>query len=208
MRVEIHLTGLPDAFAAIIMPQAASLSRTQEIASKADEIFKNIPGVKTRSVVTGYSLLDSGFKTNASTIFVTFDDFDARAQAHHALDERLVADIGRRDDEIRSERDDRLGIRVHEAADLRQAARRLGVVAEIRDADDLRVFARQPKTLRRPARTCHYVVKFFQQPGIDERAHRLGDGGKRHTHMLRELTTGGRAVLANSAQHQRFIDAT
>jgi multidrug efflux pump len=66
------------AFAAIIMPQAASLSRTQEIATKADDIFKGLPGVQTRSVVTGYSLLDSGFKTNASTIFVTFTDFDKR----------------------------------------------------------------------------------------------------------------------------------
>ena len=33
------------AFAAIIMPQAASLSRTQEIAAKADAIFKDLPGV-------------------------------------------------------------------------------------------------------------------------------------------------------------------
>ena len=66
------------AFAAIIMPQAASLSRTQEIAERADAIFKDLPGVETRSVVTGYSLLDSGFKTNASTIFVTFKDFEER----------------------------------------------------------------------------------------------------------------------------------
>jgi multidrug efflux pump len=66
------------AFAAIIMPQAASLSRTQEIADKADAIFKGLPGVQTRTVVTGYSLLDSGFKTNASTVFVTFSDFDKR----------------------------------------------------------------------------------------------------------------------------------
>ncbi len=66
------------AFAAIIMPQAASLSRTQEIANKADAIFKAIPGVETRSVVTGYSLLDSGFKTNSGTIFVTFSPFDDR----------------------------------------------------------------------------------------------------------------------------------
>jgi len=66
------------AFAAIIMPQAASLARTQEITNKADEIFKDIPGVQTRTVVTGYSLLDSGFKTNAGTIFVTFSDFDKR----------------------------------------------------------------------------------------------------------------------------------
>jgi len=66
------------AFAAIIMPQAASLSRTQEIAAKADAIFKGLPGVETRTVVSGYSLLDSGFKTNAATIFVTFKDFDER----------------------------------------------------------------------------------------------------------------------------------
>jgi len=66
------------AFAAIIMPQAASLARTQEIANRADAIFKSIPGVQTRTVVTGYSLLDSGFKTNAATIFVTFNPFDER----------------------------------------------------------------------------------------------------------------------------------
>jgi multidrug efflux pump len=69
------------AFAAIIMPQAASLARTQEIAARADAIFKGIPGVQTRTVVTGYSLLDSGFKTNAGTIFVTFSDFDKRYES-------------------------------------------------------------------------------------------------------------------------------
>ncbi len=31
-------------------------------------------------MVTGYSLLDSGFKTNAGTFFVTFKDFDATLQ--------------------------------------------------------------------------------------------------------------------------------
>ncbi|MFO1316739.1 MAG: multidrug efflux RND transporter permease subunit [Burkholderiales bacterium] len=66
------------AMAAIIMPQAASLARTQAIAERADAIFRDLPGVQTRTVVTGYSLLDSGFKTNAGTIFVTFSDFDAR----------------------------------------------------------------------------------------------------------------------------------
>ncbi len=69
------------AFAAIIMPQAASLARTQEITNRADAIFKDIPGVKTRTVVTGYSLLDSGFKTSAGTIFVNFDDFDKRYES-------------------------------------------------------------------------------------------------------------------------------
>ncbi len=66
------------AMAAIIMPQAASLDRTQAIAEKADAIFKKIPGIENRAMVTGYSLLDSGFKTNAGTFFVTFTDFDKR----------------------------------------------------------------------------------------------------------------------------------
>ncbi len=66
------------AMAAIIMPQAASLDRTQAVAERVDAIFKGLPGVETRSMVTGYSLLDSGFKTNAGTFFVTFKDFDER----------------------------------------------------------------------------------------------------------------------------------
>jgi multidrug efflux pump len=66
------------AFAAIIMPEAASLDRTQAVADKADAIFKDIPGVQTRAMVTGYSLLDSGYKTNAGTFFVTFKDFEER----------------------------------------------------------------------------------------------------------------------------------
>jgi multidrug efflux pump len=66
------------AMAAIIMPEAASLDRTQAVAEKVDEIFKQIPGVENRAMVSGYSLLDSGFKTNAGTFFITFTDFEQR----------------------------------------------------------------------------------------------------------------------------------
>ena len=66
------------AMAAIIMPEAASLDRTQAVAEQVDAIFKGIPGVATRTMITGYSLIDSGFKTNAGTFFVTFTDFDER----------------------------------------------------------------------------------------------------------------------------------
>ena len=64
--------------AAIIMPEAASLDRTQAVADKVDAIFARTPGVETRAMITGYSLLDSGFKTNAGTFFVTLKDFDER----------------------------------------------------------------------------------------------------------------------------------
>ncbi len=70
------------AMAAIIMPEAASLDRTQAVAEKVDAIFKGIPGVQTRTMVTGYSLIDGGFKTNAGTFFVTFTDFDERYENH------------------------------------------------------------------------------------------------------------------------------
>jgi multidrug efflux pump len=66
------------AMVAIIMPQAASLERTQAVAEQADAILAKIPGVDKRSMVTGYSLIDNGFKTNAATFFVTFKDFRER----------------------------------------------------------------------------------------------------------------------------------
>jgi multidrug efflux pump len=64
--------------AAIIMPEAASISRAQAVAEKVDAIFAQIPGVESRSMITGYSLLDSGFKTNSGAFFVTLKDFKER----------------------------------------------------------------------------------------------------------------------------------
>jgi multidrug efflux pump len=66
------------AMVAIVMPQAASLERTQAVAEKVDAMLAKIPGVDKRSMVTGYSLIDAGFKTNAATFFVTFRDFKER----------------------------------------------------------------------------------------------------------------------------------
>jgi len=60
------------------MPEAASIDRTQAVAEKVDAIFADTPGVDNRSMITGYSLLDSGFKSNAGTFFVTLKDFDER----------------------------------------------------------------------------------------------------------------------------------
>ncbi|MBP6775637.1 MAG: multidrug efflux RND transporter permease subunit [Piscinibacter sp.] len=66
------------AMIAIIMPQSASLDRTQAVAERVDAILKETPGVDRRSMITGYSLIDGGFKTNAATFFVTFKDFKER----------------------------------------------------------------------------------------------------------------------------------
>ncbi len=66
------------AFVAIVMPQSASLSRTQAVAERVDKMLEKIPGVATRSMISGYSLIDGGFKNNAATFFVTFKPFDER----------------------------------------------------------------------------------------------------------------------------------
>jgi multidrug efflux pump len=67
--------------AAIIMPDAASLDRTESVSDRVEEIFRKIPGVRDRTQVTGYSLLDGGFKSNAGTFFVTLKPFDDRYAA-------------------------------------------------------------------------------------------------------------------------------
>jgi multidrug efflux pump len=64
--------------AAIVMPDAASLDRTKAVADRVEDIFSQIPGVAMRTELTGYSLLDSGFKTNAGTFFVTLKPFEER----------------------------------------------------------------------------------------------------------------------------------
>jgi len=65
-------------FAAIIMPDAASLDRTAAVATQVDELFAAAPGVQNRANVIGYSLIDGGYKTNAATLFVTLKDFKER----------------------------------------------------------------------------------------------------------------------------------
>jgi len=85
----IHLFGaLPTSFvpnedqgyvmAAIIMPDGASIKRTETVSAQVDRIFEKLPGVDTRTQVPGYSLLDSQFKTNAGTFFVMLKPFEER----------------------------------------------------------------------------------------------------------------------------------
>ncbi|MEN6465410.1 MAG: multidrug efflux RND transporter permease subunit [Syntrophaceae bacterium] len=63
---------------AVIMPDAASLNRTQQTDSRVDSIFEGMPAVESRADIAGYSLLDSGFKTNTGTFFVKLKSFEER----------------------------------------------------------------------------------------------------------------------------------
>ena len=86
----VHLFGaLPTSFVpgedqgyvitAIIMPDAASLDRTEVVTDAVDKkIFEKIPGVENRTQLAGYSLLDGSFKTNSGTFFVTLKPFEER----------------------------------------------------------------------------------------------------------------------------------
>ncbi len=64
--------------AQVIMPDAASLNRTSQTTAKIDEIFKNNPAVANRTIVNGYSIIDSQYKPNVATFFVTLKDFKER----------------------------------------------------------------------------------------------------------------------------------
>jgi multidrug efflux pump len=65
-------------FAQIMMPDAASLNRTIDMATKVDELFAKNPAVENRTMINGYSLIDSQYKPNVSTFFVTLKDFKER----------------------------------------------------------------------------------------------------------------------------------
>lgn len=64
--------------AAVIMPDAASLDRTEEVTERAAAILREHPAVEYASALSGYSLLDGQLKTNAGGIFVNLKDFDER----------------------------------------------------------------------------------------------------------------------------------
>ncbi len=64
--------------AALVMPDAAGLGRTAETAEDLDSLFAKNPAVENRTAITGYSLIDGQYKTNAATFFVTLKDFKER----------------------------------------------------------------------------------------------------------------------------------
>jgi multidrug efflux pump len=64
--------------AQIIMPDAASLDRTVETTNQVDALFAKNPAVENRTAINGYSFIDSQYKPNVGSFFVTFKDFKER----------------------------------------------------------------------------------------------------------------------------------
>ncbi|MGB3649466.1 MAG: efflux RND transporter permease subunit, partial [Desulfobulbales bacterium] len=66
-------------FAAVILPDGASLDRSQQLTQQVADIFAEHPSVKDYSALTGYSLIDGQFKTNSGTVFISLKDFAERS---------------------------------------------------------------------------------------------------------------------------------
>jgi multidrug efflux pump len=64
--------------AQVIMPDSTSLDRTIATSERVDKIFADNPAVVNRTIINGYSLIDSQYQPNMATFFVTLKDFKER----------------------------------------------------------------------------------------------------------------------------------
>src|SRR5262249_22245283 len=64
--------------AQIVMPDAASMDRTVETSDQVDALFAKNPAVENRTAINGYSFIDSQYKPNVGSFFITFKPFDER----------------------------------------------------------------------------------------------------------------------------------
>ncbi|WP_322050399.1 efflux RND transporter permease subunit [Paraburkholderia bannensis] len=71
---------------AVVMPDAASLDRTGDLSKKAEDWFAKQPAVSSVAAPIGYSLIDSQYKSNAGTLFVTLKGFGERGKNGSAED--------------------------------------------------------------------------------------------------------------------------
>ncbi|MBW2288343.1 MAG: multidrug efflux RND transporter permease subunit [Deltaproteobacteria bacterium] len=82
-------------FAAAQLPEAASLERTNEVATRMTEAFLETPGISDAITIAGYSLLDGASLSNAVTAFVVMTPWGERSDSSLSL-EAIMADVRRR----------------------------------------------------------------------------------------------------------------
>ncbi|MDM0043067.1 multidrug efflux RND transporter permease subunit [Variovorax dokdonensis] len=73
-------------YTAAILPDAASLDRTEAATDRAQSWFAKQPGVKSVATVPGFSLIDSQLKANAGVLFVSLKGFGERQAASDKAD--------------------------------------------------------------------------------------------------------------------------
>ncbi len=77
-------------FAAIMLPDGASIDRSEKMTQEVADIFSQHPAVQDYSALAGFSLLDGQFKTNAGTVFVSLKDFAQRTDPELTVDALLA----------------------------------------------------------------------------------------------------------------------
>ena len=79
---------------AVILPDGATLQRTDKVVSEVTEILKSNPNNLDVVAFTGFDFLGGGFRNNAATIFVTQTPWDERKVGVHELVGEFYAKTG------------------------------------------------------------------------------------------------------------------
>lgn len=79
------------AFAAVQLPAAASLERTNEVARQVEERVKDIPGVEFYTSVVGYNLLSNVMNTYSGFFFITLEPWDKRYSGDNIKEQNYLA---------------------------------------------------------------------------------------------------------------------
>jgi HAE1 family hydrophobic/amphiphilic exporter-1 len=84
-------------FAALQLPQAASLQRTGDAAHKVEQLLLKTPGIRHVTSVIGFSLLSTVQSTFSAFFFITLDPWDQRTKPdtqYAALKQKVGAELG------------------------------------------------------------------------------------------------------------------
>jgi hydrophobe/amphiphile efflux-1 (HAE1) family protein len=73
-------------FGEIVLPEGASVNRTDAVAKRVEEIIRNTKGVAGVTEVVGYSLLDGQVKSNSAMLIMTLEPFDHREGPELSVD--------------------------------------------------------------------------------------------------------------------------
>lgn len=67
------------------LPPASSLSRTEAVAARVEEIVSSYPEVKTNICISGFSIMNNGRQSNAASIFVVLKDWSKRKKRSESV---------------------------------------------------------------------------------------------------------------------------
>ncbi|MBL4780917.1 MAG: multidrug efflux RND transporter permease subunit [Porticoccaceae bacterium] len=67
--------------AAVMLPDAASLQRTEEVMHAVEGVVAGIDAIENSSIVSGYSMLTGTVQSNAGFVFIQLKDWDQRPEA-------------------------------------------------------------------------------------------------------------------------------